>query len=393
MDATWASRPEISSLSWADLALQQVLLAGARVQARFEQRIFRRQQNSDGILGRPIRQFGRNSRLIQTVTFGHQPRDPGAQFIELLAHHLEIGLGLGRVEPHQQIAGRHPHSVMDLDLRDNPAGGMLNGFDVGLNDEIARHRDGPRQRHEHEPAAGQQRHKEENPKPGSQLMLERAPRPRLQAIAGSFVLESRIATIDDEGNARDQTGAAPLDQLARARLRGAGRRQSRALEQHGLMYVIRPRDFRSGFGEVHHHGDVGRNDPVLAASRRPDRLGRCFADARIRCGRLQAELFEANVEGPPHLALLPPRRPAGLPTPTRSRRVARRAIRLRRTRLVPVLAFERVPQTLQFQDQGGALRSQFAAAGILDRASLVPVEMECVRFAPHGYTRSATAAR
>jgi hypothetical protein len=71
----------------------------------------------------------------------------------------------------------------------------------------------------------------------------------------------------------------------------------------------------------------------------------------------------------------------------------RRSTRLRRARLVPVFAFERVPKTLQFQDQGGALRSQFAAAGILDRASLVSVEMNCVRFAPHGYTRSATAGR
>ena len=169
---------------------------------------------------------------IQTVAFGHQSGDPGTPLIELLAHHLEIGLGLGRVEPHQQIAGRDPHAVMDLDLRDNAAGGMLNGLDVGSNDEIARHRDGTRQRHEHEPAAGQQRHKDENPKPGPQLVLERPPCPRLQAIIGSIVLQRRIAAIDEEGDARDQTGAAPLDQLSRGRLGGAGRRQSRALDQH-----------------------------------------------------------------------------------------------------------------------------------------------------------------
>ena len=165
-----------------DPALQQILLARARVQARLEQRIFRRQQSSDGILVDAACKLGRNFGPVQTVAFGHQPRDPGAQLIELLAHHLEIGLGLGRVEPHQQIAGRHPHAVMDLDLRDNAAGGMLDGLDVGLNDEIAGHRDGTRQRHEHEPAAGQQRREDENPKPGSQLVLERPPCPRLQAV-------------------------------------------------------------------------------------------------------------------------------------------------------------------------------------------------------------------
>jgi hypothetical protein len=55
--------------------------------------------------------------------------------------------------------------------------------------------------------------------------------------------------------------------------------------------------------------------------------------------------------------------------------LSRRTIRLRRTRLVPVFALERVPKTLQFQDQGGALRSRFAAAWILDRASGVSVEL------------------
>ena len=141
-------------------------------------------------------------------------------------------------------------------------------------------------------------------------MLERPPYPRLQAITGSFVLNRRIATIDDEGHARDQAGAAPPDQLSRARPRSVGRRQSRALEQHGLMYVTRPRNFRSGFGEVHHRRDVGRNAPVLAAFRQPDRLGRCFADARSRCGRLQAELSKANVEARPILLF---RRRVGLP--------------------------------------------------------------------------------
>ncbi len=72
---------------------------------------------------------------------------------------------------------------------------------------------------------------------------------------------------------------------------------------------------------------------------------------------------------------------------------ARRTARLRRTRLVPVFALERVPKTLQFQDQRGALRSQFATARILERALLVSVKMKCVGLAPHGYTRSATAAR
>ena len=159
------------------------------------------------------------------------------------------------------------------------------------------------------------------------------------------------------------------------------------------MDMIRSRDFRSGFGEVHQHGSVGRDDPVRSASRRHGRPGRRFADARSRGGRLQAELFKADVDGPPHLALWRPPGLAGPRTPTGSRMMARRTARLRRTRLVPVFALERVPKTLQFQDQGGALRSRFAAAGILDRALLASVEMECVGFAPHGYTRSATAAR
>ena len=110
-----------------------------------------------------------------------------------------------------------------------------------------------------------------------------------------------------------------------------------------------------------------------AASRRHEPARPVFRRARIRCGRLQAELSEADVERPSHLALLRPLRPAGLRTPLGPGRVARRAIRLRRTRLVPVLAFERVPQTLQFQDQGGALRPQFVMrpeSPIVPRSSL-----------------------
>ena len=80
------------------------------------------------------------------------------------------------------------------------------------------------------------RRDQENPKSGTKLVLERLSCPRLQAIIGSIVLERRIAAIDDEGNARDQAGAAPLDHLSRGRLRGAGGRQSRTLEQqHGLI--------------------------------------------------------------------------------------------------------------------------------------------------------------
>src|SRR6185437_5875681 len=112
---------------------------------------------------------------------------------------------------------------------------------------------------------------------------------------------------------------------------------------------------------------------------------------RLRSGRLQAELFKADVDDASHLAFF--LSPGLARTPTRSRIAGRRTTRLRRTRLVPVLAFERMPKALQLQNQGGTLRSQFAAAVTLDRAALVPVEIKCVRLAPHGYTRSATAAR
>ena len=99
-----------------DAALQKILLAVACIRSRLELRLLRHQQILDRTLFQPCRHFGRNFEPGQAVALGDQPGDPRPDFVELLAHHLQAGLRLGRVEPHQQIAVRHPHAVADGDL-------------------------------------------------------------------------------------------------------------------------------------------------------------------------------------------------------------------------------------------------------------------------------------
>ena len=79
---------------------------------------------------------------------------------------------------------------MDRDLRDNAAGRMLNGFDVGLNDQIARHRDGPdRGMNMSQPPASSV-DKEERPQTRFAIHSQRRAPPASDAIAG-FVREVR----------------------------------------------------------------------------------------------------------------------------------------------------------------------------------------------------------
>lgn len=140
-------------------------------------RLLRGQQGLDAGLTCSRRQFGRHLNPRQAIALGHKPGDPGPNFIELLAHHLQTGLRLGRIEPQQQIAGAHPLAVVNRNLRDNPAGRMLDGLYVRLNHKITGNHDGARQRHQHGPAAGQEADDEQHPKSGPQLALEGATGP------------------------------------------------------------------------------------------------------------------------------------------------------------------------------------------------------------------------
>ena|SRR5689334_1063211 len=77
-----------------------------------------------------------------------------------------------------------------------------------------------------------------------------------------------------------------------------------------------------------------------------------------RRGGTQSELFEANLDHAAHAALFaPPWRAAALRA---GRAVMARLATWRRLPFVPVVALERLPQPLQLQDQGGALRADVA---------------------------------
>lgn len=96
---------------------------------RPEQRRLRSQHRLDVGIVQPRTTFLVDSRLGQAVALGDQPRilrpDP---FVELLADHLKVGLGLRRVQPQQQVAGVDPHAVVNRNLRDHAAGRMLDGL-------------------------------------------------------------------------------------------------------------------------------------------------------------------------------------------------------------------------------------------------------------------------
>ena len=155
----------------------------------------------------------------KAVTLGNQPRHSCPYLVELFGHHLKAGLRLGGIEAHQEIAGVYPRAILHLDLGDNPAGRMLNLLDVGLNDEIAGNHDGARQRHKDEPAADQYGRNNENAKPGAQFVLERPSDPRRHALTLPVDRRGRIAAVQEEADARRQTGAAPFDHLSDTRFR------------------------------------------------------------------------------------------------------------------------------------------------------------------------------
>ena len=155
----------------------------------------------------------RHLKLRRAVALGDQPGNPRPHFVELLAHHLQAGPRLGGVEPQQQIARGHPLAIVNRDLRHHPAGRMLNGLDVRLNDKVAGNDDGARDRHQHGQPTGHEDEGEQHPKPHPQFVLVGAPGAR-RHVAGLIVVVREAVAVDEEGDARRQTDAAGLHQLS-----------------------------------------------------------------------------------------------------------------------------------------------------------------------------------
>ena len=171
--------PEISSVSWATWlcsrsfwlwrALERALNSDSSDASRlFIVSSFARPASSGG-----------NLDLRKVVAFGGEPRDLGAELVELLGHHLQARLRLRRIEPDQEVAGDDPRAVLTLISATTPPVGCWIGLHVGLDDEIAGHDDGARQRHEEEPAAAEHAcDQDQNAKPGAQFVLERPAGPQ-----------------------------------------------------------------------------------------------------------------------------------------------------------------------------------------------------------------------
>jgi hypothetical protein len=111
----------------------------------------------------------------------------------LLADHPQTGPRLRRVEANQQIAGLDMHAVMDRDFRHDTARRMLDTFDVGLHDQIARHDHGSGKRNRNHPHRSQPSDNEQHAQAVSQLLLEGAAEARRQRIGGRIAHDNCTA--------------------------------------------------------------------------------------------------------------------------------------------------------------------------------------------------------
>ncbi len=244
------------------LALEQLLLALARRRPRPEQRRLRSQHRLDIVVVQPRRHFGRDRRLGQTIALGDQPGALRPHFVELLADHLKAGLRLRRIQPQQQVAGVDPHAVMDRDLRDHAAGRMLDGLDVGLHHQIARHHHGARQRHQRHPAPHYAADHEQRPQPGAQFALVGTSSAQHDAFAGRARHVRRSIAVGEECDACGQAVAdhARHGTIARYRARRARRRQLGRLDARRHPRVVDRKNFRPRPRDVHERRIVGRDD-------------------------------------------------------------------------------------------------------------------------------------
>ena len=87
-------------------------------------------------------QGGGEGDLGGIVALGLQSLLAHHQLVELVGHHLQVGARHRLIETQQQIAGLHDVAVLDADLADDAAGGMLHLLDIGLDDDDAGGDDG-----------------------------------------------------------------------------------------------------------------------------------------------------------------------------------------------------------------------------------------------------------
>ena len=275
---------------------------------------------------------------------------------------------------------------MDRDLRDHAAGRMLDGLDVGLHHQIARHHDGARQRHQRHPAACQPADDEQRPQACAQFALIGARRPHHDAFAGRARHIRRSIAIGEEC---DASGQAIADDprhgtIARHRARRARRRQLGSLDARRQPCVVDRQNLGPRPRHVHERRIVGRDDrtarlPFIPprivcrsiacraarAARRwrghELRLTRAASAARRR--RLGIENLGLGSEGaepiqhPSHLAFLfRPLRPGLARTPPALTWFVIRRAAKRRPLVLLIVVLEGLPQSLQFEDQRLALR-------------------------------------
>jgi hypothetical protein len=144
------------------------------------------------------------------------------------------------------------------------------------------------------------------------------------------------------------------------------------------MSIIRSGKFRLGPRHINQGWVVGRDDRATPARwRGGSRLAFIFASAPGRGGGTESELLKADIDSPPHLALPLTLRLARSLTPGRTQIVASRSTRLRCMRLVRVFTLERLPQTLQFENQRGALQPDAVALRLAGPAPRGPTLMPC----------------
>ena len=122
-----------------DMALKSSLALRRAAVTAVKQRNFRRPQSPEIAVVRPAAISCGICRLIQSVAFRHQARQPHTCLIELLGQNLGIGAQLRLVEAQKQVTGVHMHSVANQNIRHHAARGMLNFLHIRFHHQRARH--------------------------------------------------------------------------------------------------------------------------------------------------------------------------------------------------------------------------------------------------------------
>jgi len=128
---------------------------------------------------------------------------------------------------------------------------MLDGLDVGLDHQIARHDDGARKRQQHHQAKREPANDQQRPQPGAQLVLIGTAGPQHDALARRAGNISRAVAIDEECNALGHALAGFIDHPPGGTFGhdGAGRNrrgQAGGLDTKRVPHVVRRRDLQYG---------------------------------------------------------------------------------------------------------------------------------------------------